>query len=101
MFDRDPCRVDLTELEGVVGHAVEICQRTSMEWVGEYEACVNAVEQSGNQMAWQYVDRLSAKMMETAYELRHHAERLHRLIEERDDFQEKMDLFLKEFYNKK
>lgn len=101
MFDHDPCRVDLTELRGFVERAVDMSQRSAMEWREDYIACVKAVEQIGNQAAWPYVDMLSTKMRETANELRYQAERLHSLIKERDEFQKEMDRFLKEFYNKK
>ena len=82
--DRGCSRVDLTMLWDRVAHTICEAQQ-GIEKLRELgRVCDVAVQQRGNQAAWQYVDMISMEMMEISKLLASESHELHRWMQEAD-----------------
>lgn len=82
--DRGCARVDLTLLRDRVAHTICEAQQGAEKLRELVRDCENAVQQRGNQAAWQYVDRISLEMMEMSKLLASESCELHRWMQEAD-----------------
>lgn len=83
MFDHDPWRVDLTMLGDQVVYVMRDVIRGIEELRKLEKKCDEDVQQNGDQVAWQYVELISEKMMEMSKRLVMGSHELRRMLDGR------------------